>query len=164
MFPTSIAEVKTFPAPSQIPAASGGNILSGTAFTADTVLVNAPIIVPVSGGIPTAVWNVRIIDQSKQNQPVDLYFYSSKPAEALTSNVALAETVVDAEVYIGKISVAAGTVFTNESVQAAIGAGVPLLVLPKGKALYVIPVLTGAGTPTFVANKPYEINFDVSVY
>jgi hypothetical protein len=162
MFP-SVNRLQQVSSKTLVPATSGGDILSGTAFTAATVLTNGAVLFNLSGNLACAIVGVTIVDQSKQNQPVDLYFFSGSPTGTVTTNTALVESVADAKGFLGKVSVAAGTTFTNETVQTVNDGSIKLL-LPDLKGLYVVPVLTGSATPTFTAGKGYNINLLVESY
>jgi hypothetical protein len=147
---------------------TSGEILAGTAYTAGAVLA-ADFPIALAGVRARTLNAIQIIDQSGQDAPVDLYIFKQNPAASYTINTAFRPTSADLAQLLGIVSVPAGSSLTLASSPTPINStasvqivntGAPLLLLPDVNFVYVVPVLHGSGTPTFVNGALYTITFE----
>jgi len=100
------------------------------------------------GGV-CEVEKVVVVDQSKQNAPLDLIFFNSDPdATTFTENVAFNPANADADRIAGVISIVAADYSTFSDNSAACWTGDPVVIhAASGHDLYLAVV--SRGTPTY---------------
>lgn len=102
---------------------------------------------------PIILESLAITDADKQAMPIDIMFFSDKPASSFTDGGTFASqmTAADLPLVLGRVSVAAADYSNSkwEATKLAIG----LLLQPsKNKDLYMLVVAQGAGTFTGTDN------------